>query len=413
MIFGRAFMSVGTNEDDPDLPLVRVESPRQMAAIIDTRKERIEAAARFYRKDGDRGSQARATLFKPNETIQVERGPEGKWIEVDRDDHKLGAVPIVMHLNRRLSGSWSGESQMTDIIPVVDSAARSLTNLPVRPGGPRRTAHVDRRCAEGRLRRRARQADPTVRGLLRRDPHDRERRRQGRSAHGRRPEELRDVDERVPHGGVSQHRVPGAVLRAQHHQPAGRGRDPSRRGQADPVGGGTERAGRHVAGLGRRAGDAVRHRRVGEGQPCPGRVVRPGHPDRGAAHGRRHQGRRQRHPVPRRCLGRARLVRAPQGEGARLLLAPGSRAGRSVGGPDRRRAAEGRRCHRSCRGRVATTALSSGSPSAAYEQSARLSGAPRHHGRPRPPQLPHSPPTSWPRRWRLRGPWPAKPAAMR
>lgn len=129
MIFGRAFMSVGTNEDDPDLPLVRVESPRQMAAIIDTRKERIEAAARFYRKDGDRGSQARATLFKPNETIQVERGPEGKWIEVDRDNHKLGAVPIVMHLNRRLSGSWSGESQMTDIIPVVDSAARSLTNL--------------------------------------------------------------------------------------------------------------------------------------------------------------------------------------------------------------------------------------------------------------------------------------------
>jgi hypothetical protein len=34
-----------------------------------------------------------------------------------------------MHLNRRTSGGWEGESQMSDIIPQVDGAARSLTNL--------------------------------------------------------------------------------------------------------------------------------------------------------------------------------------------------------------------------------------------------------------------------------------------
>ena len=34
-----------------------------------------------------------------------------------------------MHLNRRMSGGWQGESQMVDVIPFVDSAARSLTNL--------------------------------------------------------------------------------------------------------------------------------------------------------------------------------------------------------------------------------------------------------------------------------------------
>ena len=129
MIFGRAFMSVGTNEDDDDLPLIRVESPRQMAAIIDTRKETITAAARFYRREGDRSDMGRATLYLPDATIHVER-QGGKWIESgDRDEHKLGAVPIVMHLNRRLSGEWVGESQMSDMIPLVDSAARSLTNL--------------------------------------------------------------------------------------------------------------------------------------------------------------------------------------------------------------------------------------------------------------------------------------------
>lgn len=34
-----------------------------------------------------------------------------------------------MHLNRRMSGAWVGESQMVDVIPFADSAARSLTNL--------------------------------------------------------------------------------------------------------------------------------------------------------------------------------------------------------------------------------------------------------------------------------------------
>jgi hypothetical protein len=39
MIYGRAFMSVGANEDDPSLPLVRVESPREMTALVDVRRE--------------------------------------------------------------------------------------------------------------------------------------------------------------------------------------------------------------------------------------------------------------------------------------------------------------------------------------------------------------------------------------
>lgn len=132
MIYGRAFMSVGTNEDDESLPLVRVESPRQMVAIVDARREIITAAARFYRSDEASGaSKVCATLYLPNVTVQVERGTDGKWVEIEdgRDEHDLGAVPIVMHLNRRLSGDWVGESEMTDVIPLVDSAARSLTNL--------------------------------------------------------------------------------------------------------------------------------------------------------------------------------------------------------------------------------------------------------------------------------------------
>lgn len=128
MVYGRAFMSVGSNEDDRDLPLVRVESPREMTALVDVRRERMVAAARFYGVK-NHVSPANVTLYLPDQTVWVERCDNGRWSEVDRDKHNLGSVPVVMHLNRRASGAWAGESQMSDLIPLVDSAARSLTNL--------------------------------------------------------------------------------------------------------------------------------------------------------------------------------------------------------------------------------------------------------------------------------------------
>ena len=130
MKYGRAFLSVGANEEDRDLPLVRVESPREMAALVDVRQERMIAAGRFYGELKSWGGPSHATLYLPDQTVWLEReGVNGKWVEVDRDLHNLGVVPVVMHLNRRESGGWAGESHMTDLIPLVDAAARSLTNL--------------------------------------------------------------------------------------------------------------------------------------------------------------------------------------------------------------------------------------------------------------------------------------------
>jgi hypothetical protein len=132
MVYGRAFLSVGANEDDPSLPLVHVESPREMVAEVDPRKRRITAACRFRVTSDENGNTEpdEVTLYLPNVTVWVVRDVQsGKWSELDRDEHNLGAVPVVMHLNRRMSGSWAGESEMTDVIPLTDAAARSLTNL--------------------------------------------------------------------------------------------------------------------------------------------------------------------------------------------------------------------------------------------------------------------------------------------
>lgn len=125
-IYGRAFMSVGANEDDPETPIISVESPREITVEVDSRKRRVSAALRLYNFDEVQAQSA--TLYMPNETIWLERD-RGRWVETERDNHELGRVPVVMFLNRRRTGDWRGRSEMSDVIPLTDAAARSLTNL--------------------------------------------------------------------------------------------------------------------------------------------------------------------------------------------------------------------------------------------------------------------------------------------
>lgn len=127
-VYGRAFLSVGTNEQNPELPLVRVESPREMEALVDSRLEQMTAAARFYGKSKDGRDPLHVTLYLPNETIWISQ-ESGKWVEVDRDRHNLGVVPVLMDLNNRMSGGFEGESELTDIIGLTDAVGRSLTNM--------------------------------------------------------------------------------------------------------------------------------------------------------------------------------------------------------------------------------------------------------------------------------------------
>jgi len=125
LILGRGFVSVGTNEDDPQHPLITVEPPRQMVAAVESRRRRMLGCLRQYRDWDDK---RRRTLLLPNSTIWLVGGRNGWEIE-DRDDHNLGRVPVVMFLNRRRAGKWWGTSEMADVIPFVDAGARALTNL--------------------------------------------------------------------------------------------------------------------------------------------------------------------------------------------------------------------------------------------------------------------------------------------
>ncbi|MCK8670994.1 phage portal protein [Rhodococcus sp. HM1] len=133
MIYGRCFGTVSSNADDPDHPRLAFESPQQMSCQVDTRRRRMAAAFRQFRtEDGQRVG----TLMLPDKTIQVVAGRRGWEIDTvggddDVDEHGLGRVPVVLFLNRRRLAKWDGGSEMTDLIPLVDAAARALTNLQI------------------------------------------------------------------------------------------------------------------------------------------------------------------------------------------------------------------------------------------------------------------------------------------
>jgi hypothetical protein len=181
MIYGRAFMSVGANEDNAELPFVRVESPREMVAEIDRRTEMSRPRPGSTGRPRRRGRR-RSPCTCPRDGLGRASGSDGRGPRWTATTTASGVVPVVMHLNRRMSGEWRGESQMTDIIPLVDSAARSLTNLQFA-----QEAHGIPRMwmtgvAKGDFLDEDGLPDPAVRGVLRRDPHDHRRAGQGRAA---------------------------------------------------------------------------------------------------------------------------------------------------------------------------------------------------------------------------------------
>lgn len=127
-IFGRAWAMVGTNPDDRNHPLITLEDPRNVACDVDVARSRARSALRMYRDED--AKKTLGTLYLPDSTIHVVRTAAG-WEVTSRDDHGLGAVPIVGFLNRPRAGDFAGTSEMTDVIGPTDAIARMITNMGV------------------------------------------------------------------------------------------------------------------------------------------------------------------------------------------------------------------------------------------------------------------------------------------
>jgi hypothetical protein len=132
--YGRGFVSVGSNADEPDQPRIVVESPMNMTVAVDQPRRMIRAGVRCYIDEAYGTKQA--TLLTPNATSHWKVG-SGGWVPDDsqaedaRDDHGFGVVPLVMFINKQRSGSFDGRSEMAPVITKTDAIARIVTNMQV------------------------------------------------------------------------------------------------------------------------------------------------------------------------------------------------------------------------------------------------------------------------------------------
>ncbi|EOM78058.1 phage portal protein [Rhodococcus rhodnii] len=130
LVYGRSYYCVGENEDDPRTPRVTVESPREVITERDHRTGKVRAALRLY--DVVNGRATAATLYLRDETIWL-TSDGGGWEITDSDEHGLGMVPVVPVFHRRrltipTHRTTQGVSEMAPLIPIVDAAARNITN---------------------------------------------------------------------------------------------------------------------------------------------------------------------------------------------------------------------------------------------------------------------------------------------
>ncbi|GIF08669.1 phage portal protein [Actinoplanes siamensis] len=116
----------GDADRDPAIPLITVESSDEVAVERSPRTRRVSAAAKLYRD----GPTLRGTLYQPHATVWLER-QSARWVEVERDEHSLGVVPVVPLVNRPRLSRREGRSQMHRVISLTDAAARALTNAQV------------------------------------------------------------------------------------------------------------------------------------------------------------------------------------------------------------------------------------------------------------------------------------------
>lgn len=128
-VYGTSFITVGTGRNGEPSPLITIESPKRMTALYDLRLRRSIAALAL--DHDEQGRPVAGSLYLPDVTIQLEF-QNGQWLDVDRDEHNLGRLPVVAAPNNPRSGDTKGRSEITRAVrSYTDAAMRTLLGAEV------------------------------------------------------------------------------------------------------------------------------------------------------------------------------------------------------------------------------------------------------------------------------------------
>jgi len=133
MIHGVAYITVaapGDDDDNPDIPIIRVESPFNFIAKQNKRTKKLDEGLRLY-KHPTIPKEDMATLLLPDRTVYLARGgPFAQWKVDEVIQHDLDRVLATQLVNReRLTESY-GKSEITpELRSATDAASRIMMNL--------------------------------------------------------------------------------------------------------------------------------------------------------------------------------------------------------------------------------------------------------------------------------------------
>jgi hypothetical protein len=113
-------------DEDTESPLITVEHPTQCITEQDPRTRQPVSALKRW-KDAD--NVQRATLYRPEATYHFVRAR--RWVEQDRDEHRLGVVPVVPLVNRGRMLKHDGRSEFASVIPIANAANKMATDMMV------------------------------------------------------------------------------------------------------------------------------------------------------------------------------------------------------------------------------------------------------------------------------------------
>jgi len=133
LVMRRAYVVVGSNAEDPDTPIVTVESALDVYAEHDPRTRRVSAAVKRWCEGEGASKVEHATLYLPDATVWFVK-VSGEWAEdaeFPRDDHEMGAVPVEVLANRPRLKCADGTSELADVIPLSDAACKIATDMMV------------------------------------------------------------------------------------------------------------------------------------------------------------------------------------------------------------------------------------------------------------------------------------------
>jgi hypothetical protein len=135
LVHGIAYVTVSApNEDldeDPSIPIIRLESPFNFVAKQDYRTRRVKNALRVY-EDPEIPNEKYVALYLPNETVYLgqSKNQSSQWFIDYRVQHDLDRVLVSPLVNRARIHEWCGRSEISkELRSATDAASRIMMNL--------------------------------------------------------------------------------------------------------------------------------------------------------------------------------------------------------------------------------------------------------------------------------------------